>query len=192
MLLAASAAFSGTLFVVTYFLQDTMGLGPFQSALRGLPLAAAMVLAAPATAVLLRRAGARRTAGAAMVVVALAVLVLSRASGTFAVCGGFALLGAGFGAVMVAGTQVVVREAEVESAGVAGGLKQTAVNVGPTLGVAAGSALMAGSGRESALGMLAAVALTGSLACLVLPGRTVASLTHPPVTGDRAGVPAGR
>ncbi len=47
---------------------------------------------------------------------------------------GFALLGAGFGAVMVAGTQVVVREAEVASAGVAGGLKQTAVNVGPTLG----------------------------------------------------------
>ncbi len=134
MLLAASAAFSGTLFVVTYFLQDTTGLDPFQSALRGLPLAAAMVLAAPSTAVVLRRAGARRTAGVAMVVVALAVLVLSRASGTFAVCGGFALLGAGFGAVMVAGTQVVVRVAEVASAGVAGGLKQTAVNVGPTLG----------------------------------------------------------
>jgi len=192
MLLAASAAFSGTLFVVTYFLQDTMGLGPFQSALRGLPLAAAMVLAAPATAMVLRRVGARRTAGVAMTVVALAVLVLSRASGTVAVCGGFALLGAGFGTVMVAATQVVVREAAVESAGVAGGLKQTAVNVGPTLGVAAGSALMAGSGRESALGMLAAVALTGTLACLVLPGRTVASLTHPPVTGDRKGVPAGR
>ncbi len=134
MLLAASAAFSGTLFVVTYFLQDTTGLDPFQSALRGLPLAAAMVLAAPSTAVVLRRAGARRTAGVAMVVVALAVLVLSRASGTFAVCGVFALLGAGFGAVMVAGTQVVVRVAEVASAGVAGGLKQTAVNVGPTLG----------------------------------------------------------
>jgi MFS family permease len=192
MLLAASAAFSGTLFVVTYFLQDTLGLGPFQSALRGLPLAAAMALAAPATAVVLRRVGARRTAGVAMTVVALAVLVLSRASGTVAVCGGFALLGAGFGTVMVAATQVVVREAAVESAGVAGGLKQTAANVGPTLGVAAGSALMAAGGRELALGILAAVALTGALACLALPGRTVASLTHPPVTGDRAGVPAGR
>jgi MFS family permease len=192
MLLAASAAFSGTLFVVTYFLQDTLGLGPFQSALRGLPLAAAMVLAAPATAVVLRRVGARRTAGVAMTVVALAVLVLSRASGAVAVCGGFALLGAGFGTVLVAATQVVVREAAVESAGVAGGLKQTSANVGPTLGVAAGSALMAAGGRELALGILAAVALTGALACLALPGRTVASLTHPPVTGDRAGVPAGR
>ena len=191
-LLAASAAFSGTLFVVTYFLQDTRGLGPFQSALRGLPLAATMVLAAPATAVALRRVGARRTAGVAMTVVALAVLVLSRASATVTVCAGFALLGAGFGTVLVAATQVVVREAAVESAGVAGGLKQTAVNVGPTLGVAAGSALMAASGRELALGVLAAVALTGTLACLALPGRTVASLTHPPVTGDRAGVPAGR
>ncbi|MFJ5303695.1 MFS transporter [Streptomyces sp. NPDC088350] len=192
MLLAASAAFSGTLFVVTYFLQDAVGLSPFQSALRGLPLAGAMVLAAPGCAVVLRRVGARRTAGVAMVVVASGVLVLSRASGTVAVCGGFALLGAGFGTVMVAATQVVVREAAVEAAGVAGGLKQTVVNVGPTLGVAAGSALMAASGREWALGVLAAVALTGALACLVLPGRTVASLTHPPVTGDRAGVPARR
>ncbi|MEV0739777.1 MFS transporter [Streptomyces sp. NPDC050549] len=192
MLLAASAAFSGTLFVVTYVLQDTMGLSPFQSALRGLPLAVAMVLSAPVCPALLRRVGARRTAGAAMVVVALAVLVLSRASGTVVVCGGFALLGAGFGTVMVAATQVVVRAAAVESAGAAGGLKQTAVNVGPTPGVAAGSALMAADGSTAALSVLAAVALTGALACLVLPGRTVASLTHHGVTGDRAGVPARR
>ncbi|WP_427918603.1 MFS transporter [Streptomyces sp. cg40] len=192
LLLAASAAFSGALFVVTYVLQDAMGLGPFQSALRGLPLAAAMALAAPVCPAVLRRAGARRTAGAAAVVVAVAVLVLSRASGTVAVCGGFALLGAGFGTVMVAATQVVVRAAAVESAGVAGGLKQTAVNVGPTLGVAAGSALLAASGSATALSVLAGVALTGVLACLVLPGRTVASLTHHGVTGDRAGVPAGR
>nr|WSY50260.1 MFS transporter [Streptomyces sp. NBC_00886] len=192
MLLAASAALSGTLFVVTYVLQETMGLSPFQSALRGLPLAAAMVLSAPGCAVVLRRVGARRTAGVAMVVVALGVLVLARASATVAVCGGFALLGAGFGTVMVAATEVVVRQAAAESAGVAGGLKQTAVNVGPTLGVAAGSTLMAADGRGRALGVLAAVALTGALACLVLPGRTVASLTHDPVTADRAGVPARR
>ncbi|MEV0907903.1 MFS transporter [Streptomyces hokutonensis] len=192
MLLAASAAFSGTLFVVTYVLQDSLGLSPFQSALRGLPLAAAMVLAAPVCPVVLRRVGVRRTAGAAMVVVASAVLVLSRASGTVAVCGGFALLGAGFGTVMVAATQVVVRAAAVESAGVAGGLKQTAVNVGPTLGVAAGSALMTASGSATALSVLAGVALTGALVCLALPGRTVASLTHHGVTGDRAGVPARR
>ncbi|MBK3580280.1 MFS transporter [Streptomyces sp. MBT65] len=192
MLLAASAAFSGALFVVTYVMQEAWGLSPLQSAVRGLPLAGAMVLAAPVCPVVLRRVGARRTAGAAMVVVALAVLVLSRASGTVAVCGGFALLGAGFGTVMVSATQVVVRAAAVESAGVAGGLKQTAANVGPTIGVAVGSALLAGSGREWALGALAAVALTGALAARALPGRTVASLTHPPVTGDRAGVPAGR
>ncbi|MGH1551615.1 MFS transporter [Streptomyces sp. L7] len=170
-----------------------MGLGPFQSALRGLPLAAAMVLAAPVCPVVVRRVGARRTAGAAMVVVALAVLVLSRASGTVAVCGGFALLGAGFGTVMVVATQVVGDGRRRWSpAGVAGGLKQTAVNVGPTLGVAAGSALMAASGSRRALSVLAGVALTGALACLVLPGRTVASLTHHGVTGDRAGVPARR
>ncbi|MFJ9630194.1 MFS transporter [Streptomyces sp. NPDC101175] len=192
LLLAVSAALGGTLFVVTCVLQGAMGLSPFQSALHGLSLAAAMVLAAPVCPWLLRRAGARRTAAAATVAVALGVALLSGASGTVAVCGGFALLGAGFGTVTVAATQVVVRAAAVESAGVAGGLKQTAVNIGPVLGIAAGSALLTASGPAAALRVLAAVALTGALAARALPARTVASLTHPPVTGDRAGVPAGR
>ncbi|MET9969115.1 MFS transporter [Streptomyces sp. NPDC006356] len=99
MLLAASAALSGTLFVGTFLLQGPFGLDPFHSALVSLPLALLMVLAAPTCAVLLRRAGARRTTMAAMAVLALGVLVLSRASSVPALCAGFALVGAGFGTV---------------------------------------------------------------------------------------------
>ncbi|MGF1236214.1 MFS transporter [Streptomyces sp. 2-6] len=172
-LVAASAALSGTLFVATYVLQDTLGLDPFQSSLRSLPLALLMVLAAAGCPVLLRRFGARRTTVTAMLLLALGVLVLARATAAPALCTGFALLGAGFGTVMVAATQVVVREAAVASAGVAGGLQQTAMNVGPALGVAAATALRtAGGGAGPALAALAAVAGAGAAAAAwALPGR---------------------
>ncbi|MGW0087213.1 MFS transporter [Streptomyces sp. NPDC003393] len=194
-LVAASAALSGTLFVVTYVLQDTLGLNPFQSALRSLPLAALMVLAAAVCPALLRRAAARRTTVAAMAALALGVLVLAHATGTLALCTGFALLGAGFGTVMVAATQVVVRQAAVGSAGVAGGVQQTAMNVGPALGVAAATALRAvGAGPALPLAVLAGVAGAGAMAGRALPGRPSAAGTdgrgpRPPAGAARAAVP---
>ncbi|MFF4399099.1 MFS transporter [Streptomyces sp. NPDC001480] len=188
-LVAASASLFGTLFAVTYVLQDGLGLDPFHSALRSLPLAVLMVLSAPGCAVLLRRVGARRTTGAAMAVLAAGVLVLSRASGTLALGAGFALLGAGFGTVMVAATHVVVRQADAGTAGVAGGLQQTALNIGPTLGVAAATSLL-GAGTTPALTVLAAVAALGAVACRALPGHRVASITPRPDPRGRAGVPA--
>ncbi|MFE6622569.1 MFS transporter [Streptomyces sp. NPDC057740] len=193
MLVTASAALSGTLFVGTFLLQGPFGLNPFRSALVSLPLALLMVLAAPTCAVLLRRAGARRTTMAAMAVLALGVLVLSWASAVPALCAGFALVGAGFGTVMVAATHVVVREAAVESAGVAGGLQQTAMNVGPVLGVAAATVLMGADGGSGLpLEVLAALALTGAGLGWALPGRQAAAIDDHGQSRDRTRVPARR
>ncbi|QEU95587.1 MFS transporter [Streptomyces kanamyceticus] len=144
-LLAASAAMFGALFVATYFLQDVLALDPLRSAVQALPLAVLMVVAAPLAAVILRAHGPRRTVMTAMAVLTAGVLVLSRlgpdpAAG--AVGAGFLLVGAGFGTVMVAATTVAVRHAPVGDAGVAGGLQQTAMNIGPALGVALATALM--------------------------------------------------
>ncbi|MFJ7077114.1 MFS transporter [Streptomyces sp. NPDC098781] len=192
-LVAASAALSGTLFAGTFLLQDALGLDPLGSALVSLPLAASMVLAAPLSAVLLRRVGARGTTAVAMAVLALGILVLSRASAVPVLCMAFALVGAGFGTVMPAATHVVVREAAVESAGVAGGLQQTAMNVGPVLGVAAATALM-GTGGDPAppLGVLAAVALAGAGLSRALPGRHAGSADDHGHSKDRTRVPAQR
>ncbi|MEU6818921.1 MFS transporter [Streptomyces sp. NPDC046860] len=176
-LVATSAALSGTLFVETYVLQRDLGLDPLQSALRGVPLAVMMVAAAPWCPVLLRKVGSRWTVGAATALLALGGLLLSRATGTLALACGFALLGAGFGTVMVAATHVVVRRAEATAAGVAGGLQQTALNIGPVLGVAAATALM-GAGPSVALCVLAAVAAMAVPLTRLLPGRDVASLTR--------------
>ncbi|MFJ2900966.1 MULTISPECIES: MFS transporter [unclassified Streptomyces] len=191
-LVAASAALNGTLFVAAYLLQDTFGLDPVQTGLRALPLAAAMILAAPLAAVLPGRFGPRVTTVTASGVLAAGILVLRAAHGTPAVCTGFALIGAGFGTVMVTATHVVVRRAPVGSAGVAGGLQQTAMNVGPTLGVAGAATLTgAGGGHAVALGALAGVAGVAVLIGRLLPKRSELAL-HPDQPEDRAPVPERR
>ncbi|WP_405842335.1 MFS transporter [Streptomyces platensis] len=208
-LLSASAALFGTLFVSTYFLQDVLALDPLESGLRVLPLAVLMVLSAPASAVLQRRYGPRRTTVTAMTLLTLGVLVLSqldRNSTAPAIGAGFLLLGAGFGTVMVTATAGIVRHVSTAHAGVAGGLQQTAMNIGPTLGVATATMLVtltapATTGDHSpgaphwtaeaflsAMGptllTLTAVAATGALAAVKFP-RSAADddARQPPVMG---------
>ncbi|MFJ2171958.1 MFS transporter [Streptomyces sp. NPDC087851] len=190
-LLCASAALFGTLFVATYFLQDVLAMDPLESGVRVLPLAVLMLLSAPAAAVLSRRWGPRGTAGPAMLLITLGILVpapLDRTSPLLVISGGFLVLGAGFGTVMVTATAVVVRHAPVARAGVAGGLQQTAMNIGPVLGVATAATLLtlSGSGPDGPSGpgggdafldamgftlpVLAAVAVLGALLATRLPG----------------------
>lgn len=187
-LVIASAALNGSLLTCVYVLQDDLGLTPLRSALLSLPLAALLVAAAPASAVLLRRSGARVTVAGAMTVLAAGLLVLARASAPVALCAGFALVGAGFGTVMVAATHVVVRQAPAESAGVAGGLQQTAMNVGPVLGVASATVLMDLGAVRSPLVVLAFVAATALPVCRALPGGSRPGPKAPaPGTGSPAG-----
>lgn len=190
-LLAASTALFGTLFVATYYLQDVLTLDPFESGLRVLPLSAMMVLGAPVVGLLLRRFPARGVAGAAMVLVAVGIGLLSRLDQTSTalasgVC--FLILGAGFSAVMVSATGIVVGHAPPTAAGVAGGLQQTVMNVGPILGVAGAATLLhlgtpaagidplaGGAAFVSAMGptllALAAVPAAGALLLLRIPTR---------------------
>ncbi len=189
-LLAASAALFGTLFLATYFLQDVLALDPLASAVRSLPLAAAMVVAAPSSAALARRHGPRRTVVAGMSSLTLGSLLVA----TFGpdtpvpVIGtAFLLLGAGFGSVMATATAAVVRAAPVRDAGVAGGLQQTAMNVGPALGVAVATTLTAGRPLTDALSpalvTLAAVAAAGALLATRLPADHPASRSPVPADG---------
>ncbi|MEU5770752.1 MFS transporter [Streptomyces asoensis] len=184
-LVTASAALNGGLLACVYVLQDERGLTPLRSALLALPLAVLLVAAAPVSAVLLRRRGARATVAAAMGVLAAGLLVLAAVSGPAAVGAGFALVGAGFGTVMVAATHVVVRRSPAESAGVAGGLQQTAMNVGPVLGVASATVLMGFGAARSPLVLLAFVVAAALPLTRALPGRPV------PVPSRTAGPGAG-
>ncbi|MGW0705335.1 MFS transporter [Streptomyces sp. NPDC002643] len=163
-LVCASAAMLGALFVGSHVLQDVLGMEPLRASLLALPGGAMMILGAPVTAVLLRRWGARATTLMGTVLLTGAVLVLARlgpGSSEVVIGGGFLLLGAGFVAVMVTGTAVVVEHAPQKSAGVVGGLQQTAMNVGPTLGVATAATLMP-VGTGPALFALAVVSALGA------------------------------
>ncbi|MPY59995.1 MFS transporter [Streptomyces spongiae] len=189
-LVAASAAMLGTMFVSSYALQDVLGLDPLRTSLTALPGAVAMVPAAPLAAVLLRRWGARPTAFLGMGLLSAGVLALSRigeGTSTVVTGGGFLLVGAGFGTVMVTATTVVVRDVPAESAGVAGGLQQTALNIGPTLGVAVATTVIGVSGGVSpgpALLALTCGAALGGALCLRLPGRGAPTRVDSPSVRD--------
>ncbi|WP_344319392.1 MFS transporter [Actinocatenispora thailandica] len=190
LLLVTAGGLFGALFVATFCLQDVLGLDPLRAGLRVLPLTVLMVLGAPLSSAALRRYGPRRVAatGSALVVLALAGLARFVPAGAGVAVGGtLAVLGAGFAAVMVTATGTVVGDAPAGYAGVVGGLKQTAMNVGPTVGIAVAASIMQ-AGRPTgaalsaaaaapALLALAALAAVGLLPALRLPGRpTGASL----------------
>ncbi|MBT2399736.1 MFS transporter [Streptomyces sp. ISL-100] len=144
-LLLTTGGMFGALFVTTFFLQDVLGLDPLACGLRVLPLTALMILGAPVAGAALRRCGPRRTAFTGVVLVVLGLAGLSRLGPTsgWAVTGvAFAVLGAGFATVMVTATGTVVGDAPPGYAGVVGGLKQTAMNVGPAFGIAVAASVM--------------------------------------------------
>ncbi|QIJ65723.1 MFS transporter [Streptomyces sp. JB150] len=189
-LVIASAALHGALFVCVYLLQDTLGLTAFDTTLRSLPLALCMIAAAPLSAVLLRRAGARRTIVTALLVLAAGVAALSAASALLPLSAGFALAGAGFGTVMVAATHVALRHAPAESSGVTGGLQQTALNIGPALGVAAATLLTHLGSLRTPLLAFAALCGAGAVLACALPGRAAREDAEPAGRDGRDGAAA--
>lgn len=178
-LLVTAAGLFGTLFGATFYLQDVLRLGPLASGLRVLPLTVLMVLGSPAASAALRRYGARRTAiaGTALLVVGIAGLSSPGPGGAWAaMAAAFAALGAGFATVMVTATGTVVGDAPPGYAGVVGGLKQTAMNIGSALGIAV-AAGAAASTMSSTLPVLAALTALGLLPASRLPRRPARVLT---------------
>lgn len=175
-LLVTTASLFGALFRATFYLQDVLRLDPLASGLRVLPLTVLMVLGSPAALAALRRYGARRTAIAGTVLVVVGIAGLSQlgpASTWMAMAAAFAAIGAGFATVMVTATGTVVGDAPPGYAGVVGGLKQTAVSIGPTLGIAVAATTTgtAASTMSSTLLILAAIAALGLLPASRLPRR---------------------
>lgn len=183
MLLFTASGMFGALFTSTYFLQYALGLDPLDSVLRSLPLTAMMIVGAPLAGRLLRVLGARTTAlgGCLLVVLGIGWLAATDSgTGPVAMGAAFALLGAGYATVMVTATGTVVGDAPPGYAGVVGGLKQTAVNIGPVLGIAVAAGLLPAAGgvraeqwagaMGTALLVLAATAALALVPAALLPG----------------------
>ncbi|MGD9483360.1 DHA2 family efflux MFS transporter permease subunit [Streptomyces sp. TRM70308] len=138
--------FMGGIFFVTFYLQNVHGMSPVDSGLHLLPLTAMMIVASPLAGAVITRVGPRIPLVTAMGLSAVAMFGLSTLqpeTGTLEMSVWFALLGLGLAPVMVGATEVIVGNAPLQHAGVAGGLQQAAMQVGGALGTAVLGAVMA-------------------------------------------------
>ncbi|HVB44923.1 MAG TPA: MFS transporter [Streptosporangiaceae bacterium] len=138
-------ALFGAMFFMTFYLENVHGLDPVATGVRLLPMTGMLIIGAPLSAAVINRVGPRLPIMTGMALGAVALFGLSRL-GTAAspndTITWFLLLGLGLSPVMVGATDVIVGNAPVELAGVAGGLQSTAMQVGGTIGTAVLGAVM--------------------------------------------------
>ncbi|MGW2489134.1 MFS transporter [Streptomyces sp. NPDC001606] len=146
LMMLMAIAFMGGLFFVTFYLQNVHGMSPIDAGLHLLPLTGMMIVGSPLAGAMISRFGPRIPLAGGMAITAFAmygVSTLKENTGNGPLALWFVLLGLGLAPVMVGATEVIVGNAPLELAGVAGGLQQAAMQVGGSLGTAVLGAVMA-------------------------------------------------
>jgi EmrB/QacA subfamily drug resistance transporter len=183
-------AMFGAMFFMTFFMENVHGLDPVATGVRVLPMTGMLIIGAPLAGQLITKIGPRVPMVAGMLMAAVALFGLSRiglASSLNDTIVWFALLGLGLSPVMVGATEVIVGNAAVELAGVAGGLQSTAMQVGGTIGTSVLGAVMSGK-VDSLLPARWAAAHLPALSPAQLAG--VKSLTTVGVAPTQKGIPS--
>ena len=135
----------GSLFFMTFFMQDVHGLDPVMTGIRMLPLTGMLIVASPIAGLVIQKVGPRLPMAGGLAVTAVGLYGLSRLSTTSGpndVIVWFMLMGLGLSPVMVGAADVIVGSAPVELAGVAGGMTSTAMQIGGVLGTSVLGAVM--------------------------------------------------
>jgi predicted MFS family arabinose efflux permease len=156
MLMLAFSLF-GVVFFLSLYLQRVRGYSPVETGIRTLPLTGMLVFAAPLGGILSARLGPRPPLVVGMTLLGVGMLGLSRLAWRtdysdiwpWLLAIGFAL-----GLVQAAATQTIVGNAPVRMAGVAGGLQQTALQIGGALGTSVLGAVLSGRVTATLLGDL--------------------------------------
>ncbi|GAA0942771.1 MFS transporter [Nonomuraea longicatena] len=159
MMMVAFAMF-GAMFFLGFFFQGVHGLDPLEAGLRMLPMSAGMIVASPLAAVALGKLGPKITMSAGLLITALAMFLMSRIGmdASFVETGlPFLLLAFGMSPVFVGATEIIVGNAPMELSGAAGGIQQSAMQVGGALGTAILGAVMAGTISDKLGGYLGPV-----------------------------------
>ncbi|MFI5778487.1 MFS transporter [Nocardia sp. NPDC051570] len=142
-------ALAGVLFFGSQYLQLVLGRSPLDAGLLLLPGMLASMVAALASAWLVRMWRPGLVLGAALVVAAIgaslfALLSADPAGGVWPFVAGFLLVGTGVGVALTISSDMVVGSAPAERAGAAAAVSETAYEAGVALGVAIlGSVVMA-------------------------------------------------
>jgi len=131
--------FYGALFVLTQFLQFSLGYSALRAGVCILPAAAALALVAPLSVLIMRKIGIRYTVAAGLAIVAGGFWQISGATATSGYAGivfGIVLAGAGVGLVLPAATESVMGSLPSGDTGVGSAINNTFMQVGGALGVA--------------------------------------------------------
>ncbi len=167
-------ALMGALFVLTQYLQFSLGYSAFAAGVRILPVAGLLAVTAPLSTVFDRWLGTKVVVTVALTVIAGGLLWLSRlsVSSDFGhALPGMLLLGAGAGLAIAPATAAVIGSLPHERAGVGSATNGTALQTGGALGVAVIGSVLAARYQSTMTAVLAgqsvppaaAHAITGSL-----------------------------
>ncbi|MFI1096546.1 MFS transporter [Streptomyces sp. NPDC020917] len=135
----AMLALVGLELIAVQYLQLVLGLSPFQTGLRLLPLTFAAMAAGLAGARLLRRFGPRRMVSAGFVLTALAVLSLTamgQRDRPGLLTTAFVLLGFGLETTLFGAYESMLNEAPAQRAGSAAAIGETSYQLGAGVGIA--------------------------------------------------------
>jgi EmrB/QacA subfamily drug resistance transporter len=132
-------AMFGSIFLLTQYLQFTLGYPPLSTGIRLLPFAAAMMVSAPLSARVAERIGTKATVAIGLGFVTLGLLVATRLSVSSPytdIVWRLMLMSFGMGMVMAPATESVMGSLPLAKAGVGSAVNDTTRQVGGALGVA--------------------------------------------------------
>jgi EmrB/QacA subfamily drug resistance transporter len=192
----------GALFVLAQFLQLFLGLTALQAGIRLLPVAAAVIVVAPVSAVGVRAIGPKFTIAAGLALVAAGLWLISGAAVSTSFTGltaGMVLLGTGAGLALPTTTGSVVGSVPPTDSGVASAADTTAIQLGGALGVAVVGSLLATRYQDRMTGALSGRplpttvknSLGGALAAARAGGTTGSPLIHLAKTAFISGMDLG-
>jgi EmrB/QacA subfamily drug resistance transporter len=151
----AAFAVSGSLFALflylTLYLQNYLGLSPFEAGLRYLPITVASFIAAPIAGALLSRVPARLMMSTGLGVAGVGLLLMSgieTGDEWTTLLGGFLVAGAGVGLLNPVIADVAVSVVPKEQSGMAAGINDTFRQVGVAVGIAVWGAIFVGRGAD--------------------------------------------
>ncbi len=148
---AVSASMFALFLYITLYLQNYLGLSPFQAGLRYLPITVASFFAAPVAGALLSRVPARLLMSSALALAGIGLLLMSGvdAGDTWTtLLPGFLVAGIGVGLLNPVIADVALSVVPKERSGMAAGINDTFRQVGVAVGVAVWGAIFIGRGAD--------------------------------------------
>jgi EmrB/QacA subfamily drug resistance transporter len=132
-------AMFGSIFMLTQYMQFTLGYTPLESGIRLLPYAFTMMIVAPTSARVAERFGSKATVATGLTLTALALFLMTGFqvdTAYWQVAWRLVIMAAGMGLVMAPATDSVMGSLPLAKAGVGSAVNDTTRQVGGALGVA--------------------------------------------------------